>query len=295
MAGSASILHHASACRKLKGNGRIHIIDCNVISFPVPYPLKPANWFMEPFVIGKVFAQSRFFLFLTAAYLALSGGCYLLETHVSHEKTSLPGIGKVVVVGFQAALSEGEESNVVRGPLCGTSFEAEPVPADVVRKMTAILFDRLSAAERYELVSPGQARGVYPSVIESDLHVAISRLEILQDVERTFGADAVLVGHIYRWQEREGSDYAVNRPASVAFDLYLLSSADTKILWKAKFDKTQKSLSENILDLGTFFEGRGRWMTVEKLAVIGLRKILAEMPTGSDESEVLKYDSNSCH
>ena len=110
-------------------------------------------------------------------------------------------------------------------------------------------------------------------------------LEILQEVGKAFEADAILAGYIYRWREREGTDYAVDRPASVAFDLQLIRPTDGAVLWKMKFDKAQQSLSENILDLKTFLDGRGRWMTVEKLAMLGLRKALGDMPSGPRKSE----------
>jgi hypothetical protein len=50
------------------------------------------------------------------------------------------------------------------------------------------------------------------------------------------------------------------------------------ILWKSAFDKTQKSLSENLFEFSTFMQSGGRWLQVEKLAMIGLEKLLSEMP-----------------
>jgi len=146
--------------------------------------------------------------------------------------------------------------------------------------MTDRLFYRLVADERIELVAPGQAEGVYSSIVVSDANVGMGAVGILQEVGKTFGADAVLAGYVYRWREREGTDYAVDRPASVAFDLHLVRPMDGAVLWRSKFDKTQRSLSENVLDFETFVQGGGRWMTVEKLALLGLQKLLEEMPVG---------------
>jgi len=159
---------------------------------------------------------------------------------------------------------------------------AEPVPQNVANRMTDILYNRVAAEKGYGLVSPDQAKLVLSSIIRSDKNVAINPIEILQEVGNTFKADAVLTGYIYRWREREGTDYAVNRPASVAFDLHLISPAEGTTLWKAKFDETQRSLLENVFDVSTFFESKGKWLTVEKLAMLGLQKMLAEMPAGKD-------------
>jgi hypothetical protein len=215
----------------------------------------------------------------------LGSGCHPHKGIVSDEEIMPPSINRVAVVGFQSAMSAGEIPDVVRSPLSGGTFMAEPVPDVVAQDMTGILFDRLVADKRYELVSPGQAKGVIANIVSSDQKTGLDPIKIWQEVGEKFGADAVMVGYIFRWREREGSDYAVNRPASVAFDLHLVRPADGAILWRGKFDKSQQALSENLLDADTFFQGGGRWMTAEKLAMIGLKKLLADMPKPTGKGE----------
>jgi hypothetical protein len=232
----------------------------------------------------KVVSVCRLFPWLLVApALLFIGGCYPRKAPISGNELSPPLINKIVVVGFREAIYQGEEPDIVRNPLSGGILRAEPVPSYVVKKMTGVLFDRLVEDDSYELVSPGQAKGVFSAIVNSDSSLAMTPLRILQEVGMTFEADAVLAGYIYRWREREGADYAIERPASVAFDLHLINPEDGTVLWKVKFDKTQQSLSENILDIATFVEGRGRWMTVEKLAIHGLNKALGEMPSGPEK------------
>ena len=227
----------------------------------------------------KFFGRSRriFLLSFTACVLLISG-CYHKKASTTGEGRAIPGINKVVVVGFLPAMHLGDKADVLRDPISGSVFMAEPVSKDVARRMTDVLFNRLVDEERYELVSPGQARGVFSELVDSDRNVGMAPVKIAQAVGSSFRADAVLGGYIYRWREREGGNYAVKRPASVAFNLHLIRPSDGAILWKSKYDKTQQSLSENLFDLSTFVEGRGRWMTVEKLAMIGLEKLLSQMP-----------------
>ena len=228
----------------------------------------------------KILKKSQIFLWLWfIACVLLNGACHLQEKKVSdEERMPLSVVNKIVVMGFRAAMSQGEKPDVFRDTLSGGIYIAEPVSHDVVEKMTALLFDRLVAEKRYILVSPGQAEGTFSNIVDLDRNMAISPVKIIQEVGKTFGANAVLIGHIYRWREREGADYAINRPASVAFDLHLVRPADGAILWRGRFDKTQRSLSENLFDLTTFMEGGGRWMTADKLAMCGLKKLLTEMP-----------------
>ncbi len=161
---------------------------------------------------------------------------------------------------------------MVRSPVSGAVFFGEPVADKMVDKLTTRLFERIVKEERFELISPGQARGVYASLKLSD--VVGSEIEVIQKIGLAFSAEAVLIGYLYRFQEREGTDFAVNRAASVAFDLYLIQPGDGAVLWKGRFDKTQQHLSQNILDLDTFVKGQGRWMTAERLAEIGLEGVL---------------------
>jgi hypothetical protein len=236
-----------------------------------------------PKIDDRVFKKGGLFLWMLAlAGLLVSGGCHSQKTPASYDMHTAMPINKVVVDGFHAAMPQGMQPDVVRDPLSGTAFMAEPVPQNVANRMTDILYNRVAAEKGYGLVSPDQAKLVFSSIIRSNENVAISPIEVLQEVGNTFKADAVLTGYIYRWREREGTDYAVNRPASVAFDLHLISPAEGTTLWKAKFDETQRSLLENVFNVSTFLESKGKWLTVEKLAMLGLQKMLAEMPAGKD-------------
>jgi len=211
--------------------------------------------------------------------IVLNLGCQHRKTSTSKSPRVLP-IKKVVAVGFIAALSEKDQPASFQNRLSGSMVDAEPVSRDVVRQMNDIMLERVAAEKNYELLPRSKAIGVYLETLNSDKSVGMPLIKIVQEVGNRFNADAVLIGYLYRWREREGTDYGVKRAASVSFDLYLIRSHDGAIMWKSMYDKTQQSLSENLFDLGTFKESGGKWLTVEKLGEIGLRKILEEMPPG---------------
>ncbi len=211
--------------------------------------------------------------------LVLNLGCQYQKTAKTKTQRVLP-IKKVVAVGFLAALSEKDVAGAFQNRLSGSMADAEPVSRDVVRKANDLLFENVKAEKNFDLVSRSKAIGEYYSIISSDKGVGLPPIKVVQKVGEKFNADAVLVGYIYRWREREGTDYAVKRAASVSIDLHLIRPSNGAIMWKSKFEKTQQSLSENLLDLKTFAESGGKWLTIEKLAAIGFRKILEEMPSG---------------
>lgn len=226
-------------------------------------------------------------LSLTGSWIALLVfffvGCDLRRAGLPEEKTFQFKVRSIVVVGFRAALSPGEEPGVVRSPLSGAVYIGQPVHGEVINRMTVALFTKMVETKRYEFISPDQAEGVFSSLVSSDL--VLDDIELFKRLGKAFSSDCVLVGYIYRWVERVGSDYAAHSPASVAFDLYLIRSDDGSILWKGRFDKSQQSLSENVLDLETFLKGGGKWMTAETLADIGLRALLERFPKGEMERE----------
>src|SRR4030042_4181430 len=162
--------------------------------------------------------------------MALSLGCQ------SKKSTSMtPGdlhMKKVVAVGFLRALSQTGDSGAFTNPLSGSIVVAEPVPLDIIQKMNDILCEKLATEKDYELVSRKQAMGVYSSIGASDENVGMPALKIMQEVGKTFNADAVLAGYIYRWRERVGKDYAAESPASVCFDLQLIRPHAGVIIWR---------------------------------------------------------------
>jgi len=50
------------------------------------------------------------------------------------------------------------------------------------------------------------------------------------------------------------------------------------MVWKGVFDKTQKSLMENVLGASYFVKDRGRWLTAKELAGQGMTDVLKGFP-----------------
>lgn len=219
--------------------------------------------------------QSRAYLsscLMIIIFAVFTQSCGSPTGHVPQEKIQPVRINKLVVLGFRPAMSQGREPGMIRSPFSGAVFMAQPVEGDVADMLTSRLFDRIQQNERYELIGPNQAKGVFASIVSSDQ--GISDREVFGKIGRSFSADAVIAGYVYRWREREGTNYSVRQPASVAFDLYLIEPKEGAIMWGGKYDKTQQSLTENILDVGTFLKGKGKWMTASELADVGLTEIL---------------------
>jgi len=92
-----------------------------------------------------------------------------------------------------------------------------------------------------------------------------------------FGADAVVVGTLYRFLDRSGQAMGSTYPSSVGYEVKLFS-AQGKVLWSSIFDHTQVALGENALVASQYPGGGTRWLTAEELARWGADEIAKQIP-----------------
>jgi hypothetical protein len=220
-------------------------------------------------------------LFFLVCLAVLFTGCRTHEAWISDEAPADLAIKSLAVFGFLPPPFAEKEGSTVRSPLTGSVFVSGPVPLEIPELLTAQLYARLSRELSVDLVPPDGAHQVFLTVKDSGFRSDDG--ELLRKTGESLTVDAVLAGHVFRWQERIGTDFSVSHPASVAFELALLRVQDGSLVWKGRFDKTQASLTENILDLSTFLKGKGRWMSTEDLAKIGLSELVERLPVEKKE------------
>lgn len=99
----------------------------------------------------------------------------------------------------------------------------------------------------------------------------------LRQIGEMVFADAVMVGRVQRFRERVGDNWGVKSPASVAFVLDLIDVRRGDVIWSARFDETQKPLSENIFGLGDISQRGVRWLSAEQLMMDGVKKAVGQL------------------
>jgi hypothetical protein len=99
--------------------------------------------------------------------------------------------------------------------------------------------------------------------------------------------DFVLIGFLFRFEERVGSSIGAEKPASVGFDVHLIRIRDKKMVWQGKFDETQRPLSENLLKIGSFFRRKASWLTAEELSSVGMDEMLKRFPGQKELEEMM--------
>lgn len=112
----------------------------------------------------------------------------------------------------------------------------------------------------------------------SSLSLKMSPRQALCETGRELGADLVVAGYVYRFRERIGESFAVEEPASVAFEIVMLRVETEELAWRAVFDYTQKSLLEDLFQLPFFLKGKGRWLKAEELLEDGIGQVIETFP-----------------
>ncbi len=127
----------------------------------------------------------------------------------------------------------------------------------------------------HKLLSPLQTEAVFaelPPLPEETLRNAATRFG------RETMASHVLTGTVWRYRMRSGTPMVVEKSASVGFNVILVRTRDGAILWHQNFDKTQTSLSDNLLDAPMFVSKGMKWLTADELASFGVEKTLRVFP-----------------
>ncbi len=133
------------------------------------------------------------------------------------------------------------------------------------------LYSAMTGLPNWQIVSDREVREVEPLVPKGAPEARARRLG------QMVYADAVISGRILRFREREGEALGAMSPASVAFVLELWDVKRGDVIWSARFDETQKPLSENLFALGDFTTRGGRWLKAEELSLEGVKKAVSQL------------------
>ncbi len=218
---------------------------------------------------------------LLATLCALAGpGCAKFVQVQETDLLKKTPVRRVAILPFARDLYV---KRVGKGPdaavMCLYDHKAFPnarVPDAALAEVTAIFTQQLLMRGGYEFVRPGevdalvQRRHLDPHALEPPAFFGA--------IGAGLGVDAVLAGNVFRYQDREGSAYGAERPASVALDVHLIDARTGKMLWEASYSETQSALSENAEGIGTFIQRGASFLSANQLAAWAAEHILERFP-----------------
>ena len=209
-------------------------------------------------------------------YLAMTAGCATAPAPAPPAPI-LAKYQQVALLPFTNAAALYGEGRQVRNPLTAKVFTTGVVPEEAAAIMTRELWGQLQVKTNSRIIPPEQSLGEKAGLISEFEATVFSERRFVAELGRRQGADAVLMGTLYRFRERVGLKYAADTPAAVTFDLQLLDAASGRVVWWRSFDEVQQPLSENLLKLGTFIKDKGRWLTAAQMGARALDEMTGEL------------------
>lgn len=182
-------------------------------------------------------------------------------------------ICSAAVIPFFVRTPPEEGKRFVEDPMSGRPFVAGEIVPNAPRELTALLYGKLTDFPQLRLVP---LREVEKAMKTGGF--ARDPIGSARKIGEAFGVDGVVLGWVFRYEDRIGSAISVERPASVSFAIHLFGVKEGRILWRGVFQETQQPLSENVLNLTTFLRRRGRWLSAEGLASVGMDEVLVSFP-----------------
>ena len=168
-------------------------------------------------------------------------------------------------------------------PVCKRVFQWSDVPRGSENILTKLLYQKMEAIRTFNVIPPEKVEEALNGLQEKE----VEKRSITTSFQLGKGLDAdfIMVGFLFRFEERIGSSLGVERPASVGFDFHLFRLRDEKMVWEGRFNETQRPLSENLLKIVSFFRRKASWVTAEELASGGMDELLKKLPGAKDLQE----------
>lgn len=219
---------------------------------------------------------------MVVAFLLTSMGCSSNGINATSEIKQYQ-FKRLLLLQVNDSSTDHEMGETVLCDICGAVYTAGVVEAEAEVFLTDRLKIMLEGSTSITLIPEEQYQAARSGFLSSKKD-PVSEKELLAAIGRSLDGDAILTGSVYQFKNRVGNDFAVDTPASVGFHLDLIETQSGNILWSRRYEETQQALSENLLGLSNFFMRKGKWVTVQDLAVSGLEKILRTFPIQKEKN-----------
>jgi len=161
-------------------------------------------------------------------------------------------------------------------PICkGVVLKGEIMPGSQ-NTLTQLLQQKMESMRTFKVLPLEKVKEAFSQIERRQFELKPLRSFI--QLGKTLDMDFIFIGILFRFEERIGSHFGAEKPASVGFDVHLIRLKDEKMVWTGKFDETQRSLSENLLKIGSFVRRKASWLTAEELSSVGMDEMLMKLP-----------------
>jgi uncharacterized Zn finger protein (UPF0148 family) len=183
---------------------------------------------------------------------------------------------KIGVMPFFKGKRSTDTGETVTCPICELSFKSENIKDGAERAITSYVQEALKRRYKDKVIALDEVSRVYQEIPRDDTEDTPKSLA--QKAGEALGADLMIVGNVWRYRERVRDEWESQKGASVAFEIYLIEVPSGKTVWRAKFDETQRSLTENVLGAKLLLKKGAKWISADELARYGVDEVFKKFP-----------------
>ena len=193
--------------------------------------------------------------------LPLFSGCLGKTSNRIADTEQFPEIQSIIVLPTETLVNSDTQTSLKKAQQLAKGAET----------MNRLLADYFSDMDFIKVVTTEQQKVLVGNYKASRSAQAV-------EIAQKLNCDAVLLITINRFVERQGNEYSVDQPASVAFDYKLIAAKNGRTICSGFFDESQKSLFENLFSLSGAAQRKFRWITATELATEGIHKKFDNCP-----------------
>ncbi len=157
--------------------------------------------------------------------------------------------------------------------------------------MQRLVYSILKGRYDEHVVPIGQVQDAYTGI----------RLDGAKDSPRTLArrmgeslsADLMVVGTVWRYRDRGAVDGFPDRPASVAFALYLVEAESGRRLWRGVFDLAQEFALGDMARFTDRIRMGLKWLSADELARHGVKEVFRPFPSNIKPISLKPTDERS--
>jgi hypothetical protein len=219
-------------------------------------------------------------------WVMISVGCILglLVNGFSSERASAQaqtGQGKVQwekigVTPFFKGRRSTDTGESLSCPICELSFQSGSILTEADKTLTRYVQKSLEARYGEKVIPLEVAIKVYKEIPQDD--TKDTPRSLARKVGEALNVNFIIVGTVWRYRDRPRDDVEAQRGASVAFDVYLIEVSSGKTVWKAKFDETQRPLTEDVRGAKVLLKKGAKWLSADELARYGVGEVFKKFP-----------------
>jgi hypothetical protein len=179
----------------------------------------------------------------------------------NQDKASLVPLSCIAVLPAGTSVSEDETIGIEEAQ----SLEKGAAYA------TDVMRNELKDHPDVRIMSSNEVSSLIPEISGGKIGTVIA-------LGQKLNCDGALLTTVYRYKQREGTEYAADSPAAVNFSMVLRHTKNGNVLWSADFREKQQSFLSNIFSF-TQAKKRGfKWISVEELMEQGIKERLNDCP-----------------